>query len=158
MDSLTPSELIFGAGGDIRTGAAEEALQPGLAGVTEVTEPEDIFDRIQHRIVVEGNVGHGSWLEERRQQHAADAIATEARSADEEVGRAAISVLKPEGQRLTVGDQRPDVGSRLLTAAAGALIGNGIKRPTVDRSNVKAALVERNDQQTVFLECGRVGD
>ena len=71
---VAPAELVVAADRNVRIGAAEEALQARLSGVAEMTESEDVFNRLEHRIMVEGDVGHGAGLEERREQDCAGAL------------------------------------------------------------------------------------
>src|SRR5690348_6495746 len=151
--------MIAASSEDIRVSATEEALQPGLIGVAEMAEAKNVLNRLQHGIMVEGNVGHRSGLEDFRDQHSADAIATEALRADEEAGRSTVGILKPEDQRLAVCHQRPDVRSGLLAAAAYAWCRNRVVCAAVDRSQrADVTLVESDDQKTVLLESGRVHD
>src|SRR5262249_23301404 len=102
------AELVVVAGpeGNVRVGATEEALQPGLARVAEMIEAENILHRLEHGIVVIRNVGHRSRFQEWRYQNGSGAIAAKALEAEDHV-------RKRRG-RLREG---ADVGSSLLTAA-----------------------------------------
>jgi hypothetical protein len=105
--------MIAGTGGNIRVGAAEKPLQSGLTGIAEMAEAEDVFDRLQHRIVIEGKVRHRSGLQDARDQHSANAVATEALGDLEEGRGVGVGGLKSKRERLTSCDERADIGSRV---------------------------------------------
>ena len=59
----TLRKLIGVFDGDIGVHATKEAHEPRLAGIAQMlVEVKDVFDRLQQRIVIEGNIGNRSLL------------------------------------------------------------------------------------------------
>jgi len=130
--------------GDIGIGASEEALQAGSPGKAKVlVEIEEVFERLEQGIVVEGDVGDGAGLQEVGQQNRASAIS-------------AVAVERERDARRDVGALREgaEVRARLLVAAKEALSADDDTWTVRIRSDREAAFVEGDDNQTTVLKSG----